>query len=278
MASKIEPSDTSIEIVTPENIAFAYRVAGPFRRLPAFLIDVVIQITVGVAGVFALSIALAILGLDSTWAFGVFLIVWAAMAWFFTGVCEAIWNGQTPGKRMMQIRVVTVEGQPINAVQAILRCLLRAIDMQPFGLYLVGLLTASLNDRFQRLGDMAAGTIVVIEESQSVYGRGVVQFMEPEVRRMAERIPANYQASPSLARALAAFAQRRRAFAWGRRQEIARHLGEPLRQQFNLPPDTNADVLLCALYQRTFFSNLGDGLVSEGSPFAEPLATVGVGK
>jgi hypothetical protein len=112
--------------------------------------------------------------------------------------------------------------------------------------------------------------MVVVEERQWLYGHGVIRIGEPEVKRLAEQIPANFQPSHSLARALAAYVQRRRNFSWGRRLEIARHLGEPLRQKFNLPASTNADLLLCAVYHRTFITDRRDEPAREGSPFMEP--------
>ena len=161
--------DTCIEIVTPENIAFQYRVAGPFRRLPAFLIDLAIRI-----GLVAAGFIVALLTFGSIGATGLGLgggmVIWFVLAWFYGGLFEALWNGQTPGKRLMGIRVVAIEGQPITPFQAILRNILRAVDAQPVGCYLVGLVAATLNDRFQRLGDLPAGTMVVVEERRFLPG------------------------------------------------------------------------------------------------------------
>jgi len=159
----------------------------------------------------------------------------------------------------------------------VLRNLLRAVDMMP-GCYLVGLFAAMMNDRFQRLGDWACGTMVVVEQRQWIYGHGVIRIAEPEVREIAGQIPANFQAGRSMARALAAYVQRRQTFSWGRRLEIARHLGEPLRERFNLPRGTNVDLLLCAAYHRTFLTERDDKLPREGSPFMElrsPFARFG---
>jgi uncharacterized RDD family membrane protein YckC len=279
VAEKLDQFDTTIKIVTPENIAFQYRVAGPFRRLPAYLIDLVVRVLIVVVGMFALWIVASVAGFWSptlaawiiSWWAGAILVLLFVVTWFYGGVFEALWNGQTPGKRMMQIRVLSIDGQPINAMQAVGRHLLRAVDMLPVG-YLLGLLAAAMNDRFQRLGDWACGTMVVVEERQWVYGHGVLRIDEPEVKRLAEQIPAKFQPSRSLARALAAYVQRRRNFSWGRRLEIARHLGEPLRAKLNLPAGTNADLLLCALYHRTFITEArpeGTRPVREGSPFME---------
>ena len=181
------------------------------------------------------------------------MVIWFVLGWFYFGLFEALWNGQTPGKRLMGIRVVSVEGQPITPFQAILRNILRIADAQPAGLYLVGLVAATLNDRFQRLGDLPSGTMVVIEEQR--YLRGVVRIHEPEAIRAAASIPPTFQPSRSLGRVLAAYVQRRQLFPWGRRIEIARHIGEPLRQKFQLPPGTDLDMLLCGLYRRAFIAD-----------------------
>jgi hypothetical protein len=99
---------------------------------------------------------------------------------------------------------------------------------------------------------------------------------EPEVARLAGQIPKNFEASRTLARALAAYVERRRGFSWGRRVEIARHLSEPLREKFGLPPNTNPDLLLCAAYHRVFITDRREEpVVAVASPFkqaADPLA------
>jgi uncharacterized RDD family membrane protein YckC len=275
--------DTRIEIVTPENIAFQYRVAGPFRRLPAFLIDVAIRIGVAIAGFIVAMFVFGLAGVQGV-GFGVALLLWFGLAWFYGGLFEALWNGQTPGKRLMSIRVVSVEGQPITPFQAILRNILREVDALPvFGipfigpleiplfLYQLGLVIAVLNDRFQRLGDLASGTMVVVEERR--YLRGVIQIHEPGAIRAGASIPPTFQPSRSLARVLAAYVQRRQLFSWGRRMEIARHVGEPLRRKFQLPPDTDLDLLLCGLYRRAFIADRAehvDEALEGSSPFQQP--------
>jgi uncharacterized RDD family membrane protein YckC len=284
MPNGADQLDTRIEIITPENIAFQYRVAGPFRRLPAYILDVVIRLLLIIAGSLIFSFTFGMVGLPGL-SLGLILILWFALSWFYGGMFETFWNGQTPGKRMMRIRVVSVDGQPINGVQATARNFLLVVDALPafvlniplfagtpiplpLSLYFVGMLTALMNNRFQRLGDLAAGTMVVLEEGYGL--RGLVQLNEPEVAQLAAQIPVNYLVKRSLARALSAYVERRGSFAWGRRMEIAWHVAEPLRDQFNLPPNTNLDLLLCALYYRTFITDKQtDEPVRVGSPFAE---------
>jgi uncharacterized RDD family membrane protein YckC len=274
MAREVPQFDTSIEIVTPENIAFRYRVAGPFRRLPAYLLDLLIRLGVFV-GIFMIFMLLSCLGVltplgnfVTSLAYGATLVLWFAMSWFYGGLFETYWNGQTPGKRIMQVRVLTVTGQPIDGMQAVLRNVLRVVDMQPLVLCQLGLLASMLNDRFQRLGDLACGTMVVVEEKQ--WFHDVVRSGDPEVIRLAGLVPAAFLPSRSLTRALAMYVQRRGAFSVGRRFEIARHLAEPLRRRFDLPADTNLDLLLCGLYHRTFVTERQEQPIATGSPFLEP--------
>ncbi len=271
--------DTRIEIVTPENITFQYRVAGPFRRLPAFLIDTVIRIVVGAVTLIVASLVFGTAGIVGL-GMGLTLAFWFLLSWFYGGLFETLWKGQTPGKWMMGIRVVSIEGQPITPLQAILRNVLREVDAQPMWMFLpmellpvcfyqVGFLTAILNDRFQRLGDLAAGTMVVVEQRRQL--RGVAPMAEPEALRIAAQITPTFLPSRSLARALAAYVQRRRVFSRGRRLEIARHVGDPLRQKFQLPADTDLDMLLCGLYRRAFIADRTEPIAERGvSPFAAP--------
>jgi uncharacterized RDD family membrane protein YckC len=270
MPAETAPIDTRIELVTPENIAFQYRVAGPFRRLPAYVIDLLIRAVLVIIGFMVLFFGFGLVGQFGL-GFGVFLVGYFLLDWFYGGLFETYWNGQTPGKRMMRIRVVSDEGQPINGWQAVLRNFLRAADALPavtafqigevevpLQTYLLGLVTAAMNDRYQRLGDLAAGTMVIIEEPQRHYG--MVPMNEPEAIRLAGELPAGFKASRGLARALAAYVQRRQTFPWRRRIEIAMHIGEPLREKLGLPADINYDLLLCALYYRTFITDRVDEL------------------
>ena len=261
--------DTSIEIVTPENIAFRYRVAGPFRRLPAYLIDLAIRLFVAGAALLGLSFAFGVAGVEEM-GLGLAFIAWFLLAWFYGVLFETWFNGQTPGKWLMQIRVVATDGQPVGALQALLRNVLRFADAQPaffqslliLPFYQLGLLSSAISERCQRLGDLVCGTMVIVETRPRL--DGLVRFAEPEVAELAGQIPANFTASRTLARALATYVARRRNFSFGRRLEIARHLAEPLRQRFQLPPRTNPDLLLCALYHRVF--------LTEGQPQSRAAA------
>ncbi len=262
MPREAPPLDTTIEIVTPENIAFQYRLAGPFRRLNAYLIDLVIRCLIA-AALFLVGLSLGLL--SGVWV-AVLLIAWFVLEWFYGGVFETYWNGQTPGKRLVGIRTLTVEGQPINGMQAVLRNILRSVDTMPWlslsetemyliPTYALGLLTMALNPRFQRIGDVVCGTMVVVEERR--WFRGVIKVDEPRAIELAEQIPADFQPSRTLARAVAAYVERRHFFSLARRQELSRPLGRQLVTRLGLPLETSDDLLLCAVYRRVF---LADGV------------------
>jgi hypothetical protein len=122
--------------------------------------------------------------------------------------------------------------------------------------FFVGLVIMTCNRRFQRLGDLVCGTMVVIEERHWL--TGVAKIEEPLAIQLAEYLPPDVQVSRSLAQTLSAYVERRRFFTPPRRREIARHLGEPLLRKLDMPSDTSHDLLLCALYYRTFIADRAD--------------------
>jgi len=275
VAQSTDPLDTHIQLVTPENIAFRYQVAGPFRRLPAYAIDLALRVAFSTA-VILVVVWISDYGLGDIGE-AVWLLLFFLLSWFYGGVFEAMWNGQTPGKRWTRLRVLTFDGQPINASQAVLRNVLRAVDAFP-ALYVLGLITTAMNDRYQRLGDLVCGTMVVVEERKSLFG--VTRINEPEVIRLAGYLPANYQIDRELSRALSAYVERRKTFSPGRRADVARHLSEPLRVRLSLPQGTDPDLLLCALYWRTYLAEVdpaaAPGPSSPQAPAAIPPVSMGV--
>jgi uncharacterized RDD family membrane protein YckC len=145
-------------------VRFSFHVAGPTRRALAYVVDwlvrllafAAVQIVMLLATGTHLPVGRAIS--SSTTLLFLFLIEWGYFVFF-----EAIWNGTTPGKRLVRLRVVKVGGYPLSFADAVLRNLLRAADFLPVG-YLLGVLVMGWDSRFARLGDRAAGTMVVIED------------------------------------------------------------------------------------------------------------------
>jgi uncharacterized RDD family membrane protein YckC len=148
--------DTARRYETPEGIALVMRVAGPVVRAWAWAIDLAIR-----AGVYLLiSIPLTYLGGIGTAGIliGFFLIEW------FYPVAFELSRGSTPGKRAMGLLVLHDNGTPVTLSSSLIRNLLRAADFLPF-FYGAGLVSMLLNRDFKRLGDMAAGTLVVYRDT-----------------------------------------------------------------------------------------------------------------
>lgn len=245
------PLDSHIRVTTPENIGFEYRVASPFERLVAYLIDtIVMTLILSVIGL----VAFLVFGLTGAGevGIGIWLIAWFTITWFYGGLFETFRNGQTPGKRSMGLRTVRTNGRPINAAQAVLRNFLRVVDGLPLNTHLAGLIATSLNTRYQRLGDLACGTMVIAEEyTRAAKFNEIKDVMLSPVENM---LPPTVLPSRSLAKAISHYVDRRRYFGPARRAEIARHVGQALVEQYNLPPGIDHDALLCVLYQRAFLT------------------------
>ena len=251
MGWKDQPLDSTVDVVTPENIAFEYRLAGPFRRLPALLFDMFICRATQLAlfFFFMLTVGFASPGVALCLVFLSFFVI----DWFYGILFETFLNGQTFGKWVFGLRVLTIRGEPINGMQAALRNLIRSADLLAGVFATPGIIAMSMNRRYQRLGDLVAGTIVVVEERRWL--TGVAKLDDPRAIQLAAYLPPNFVVSRSMARALATYVERRRFFTPPRRREVARHLAEPLLERFGLPLDTSYDLLLCALYYRTFLAD-----------------------
>ncbi|MEM1227159.1 MAG: RDD family protein [Planctomycetota bacterium] len=270
-ADKMRPLDTTIAVVTPENIAFEYQLAGPFRRMPAYLIDVAVRWAIIIAiGLFVLlTIGLINLGALSAFAIAGLMISYFLISWFYGAAMESFFNGRTVGKWMCGLRVIDIDGCPITGKRAVIRNLLRIADLAPMAalswvdsdippLYIiptgmVGLVCMILTQRMQRLGDVAAGTMVIIDEKS--WRLPDHQEQDPRIAALASFIPGDYAVSRSMARTLAIFAERRHYLTPARRQEIARHLMDPLLERFDFRNDIDSDLLMMALYHRTFIAS-----------------------
>ena len=146
--------------------------AGIGSRFVALLLDHLIQFGVAIiAGLIFAAVAAAmgtrhLESLASKWViagvvFAGFLLIWGYFALF-----EAFWRGQTPGKRAMKLRVIKDAGRQITLFESLTRNLLRAVDYLP-SMYLAGVITMLCNKQNKRLGDLAAGTLVVHERDQA---------------------------------------------------------------------------------------------------------------
>jgi uncharacterized RDD family membrane protein YckC len=166
-------------IDTPENVTFGYEVAGIGSRLIGALVDTTIVLAVQalflililVIGTFveeASSALWAIVdGSDSSWISGLLIALYALLSfilfWGYFILFEYIWNGQTPGKRVAGTRVVQMDGSSISFLANIIRNLVRSIDLLPTA-YALGAIVMFCNRHARRIGDFAAGTIVIRDQ------------------------------------------------------------------------------------------------------------------
>ncbi|MGA2273441.1 MAG: RDD family protein [Bryobacteraceae bacterium] len=152
---------TSLTIETPEGVEFSFDLASPVTRSLAWIVDLA-AIGVLTKGVDKTGEWLGHLNQD--WATAIAVILYFAISVGYGIVLEWRWHGQTLGKRVMGLRVVDAQGLRLQLSQVILRNLLRLVDMLP-AVYLVGGVACFCSRNCQRLGDLAAGTIVARERS-----------------------------------------------------------------------------------------------------------------
>lgn len=161
-----DPWGDKFTIDTPEQTSLEFSLAGAGSRFLALAIDTLIQIAVAALVGIAAALMMRESGgtLAGPWiAATVFLLFFLAYYGYFV-IFEALWNGQTPGKRMIRIRVIKDNGQPIRAIESVGRNLLRIVDQLPF-FYAIGIISVLVSKKSKRLGDFVAGTIVVHERA-----------------------------------------------------------------------------------------------------------------
>jgi len=152
--------DTIHAVQTPEGVDLALRVAGPVPRSLAWAVDSGLQGGLAIG----LRIVLGSLGAVEGLGVGLFLIGLFGLMWFYPVLFEVYAHGQTPGKRALGLRVVQENGTPVGWTASVLRNFLLVADFLPL-LYLGGLVSMIVDPSFRRLGDLAAGTIVVYADT-----------------------------------------------------------------------------------------------------------------
>lgn len=225
---------------TPEGVAFTVRLASPVLRGAAFLIDwSVVTVVWG-----AVSAALGLLHLLGSDIAGLVVTVgYFVFSQGYTIATEWLWRGQTVGKRLLRLRVVDARGLRLAFSQVVLRNLLRFVDGLPV-FYLVGGGAALLNRRAQRLGDLAADTLVIWEppEPRPDFAalRGdkynSLRSHAPAVARLRQAV------SPAEARAMWAAVARRDQFEAEARVRLFAELAAALRPLAAAPAEATDGV------------------------------------
>ncbi|TVZ39550.1 putative RDD family membrane protein YckC [Alteromonadaceae bacterium 2753L.S.0a.02] len=207
-----EKFDTSYRVETPESIDLIAQLAGPIPRVLAYCIDLAIRSIVQL-------LILIVLLFAGKAGMGIFLVISFLMEWFYPVFFEVLRDGQTPGKKALKIAVVSDDLTPVTWSTSIIRNLLRAADFLPMG-YAFGLIAMTTSGRFQRFGDIAAGSLVI-------YRR--------EISKDAFKLPESVATPPPVALSLedqvafTGYVQRHSQLSHGRKEELANIL-EPVTQ------------------------------------------------
>ncbi|HET9028905.1 MAG TPA: RDD family protein [Candidatus Aquilonibacter sp.] len=231
--------DRTLDVRTPESISFSYELAGVGSRFLAVTLDLLIQFAVVLILVLGLAWAGAhapakpahLSGAEKTGfniVAGLLIVILFAIFFGYFILFEWLWNGQTPGKKALGLRVVRDGGYPIDFGASLVRNLIRVGEML-LGYYALSAVIAILSPENKRLGDMAAGTIVVREarmespasllhdmREEPVYAS--TAYMSGEERALVKR-----------------FLERRDTFAAQRRAQLAHQIAERVRPR--LPAD-----------------------------------------
>lgn len=152
--------DTSYTVDTPEGVRLSLYPVGAGARFWAWSLDMTIRMGVNIILLILLTLFLGNLG------FGLWLIIVFLLEWFYPVYFELRHRGQTPGKKALNIYVAHLDGTPISPAASVIRNLIRFVDFLPF-FYAFGLISILLNHRFQRLGDLAANTVVLYLEDNN---------------------------------------------------------------------------------------------------------------
>lgn len=243
-------SPDQLIIETPEQTSLQFPLAGIGSRFLALAVDTIIQVAVAFSLLLiALSFIplLRLLGSVSQWIgasliFAGFLIYAAYFAFF-----EALWNGQTPGKRLIQLRVMKDDGRPIGPFDSVARNLVRLVDQLP-GIYAVGIIAVLFSRQSKRLGDQVAGTVVVHEKTL----QGARPFATAQAASQAGTSPLDVsRISPEEFQLLETFLQRRESLETPLRRSLAIQIVTRLAPKLGVdpPPWPNSEKLFEMVFE-----------------------------
>lgn len=231
--------DTRVTVETPEGVDFRFVIAGPGKRGRAFVIDVFVKIAITMLG-WLLIVAMTALMTGADYDFqvsgvsvGLMSVLAFSLTWLYGACFEAFWNGQTPGKRSENLRVVRTNGTPVGWFEAFGRNLVLFVDLLPllvvWPLGTFALFSMAGTRRMQRLGDRVFDTMV-IDEAREFVGRAA------GITTGVERIPRHkcsgrYSVPERTLAVIERLFEGDRLISDGRREEIGRCLSVAIRQR-----------------------------------------------
>ena len=232
-------SPDKLTIETPEQTPLEFAVAGIGSRFLALAADSLIQV-VTILIFLVLSRLIApnvdfISGHTQVWIQAVFVILLFLIQFAYFAVFEAVWNGQTPGKRFTHLRVIRDDGRPIRVYEAVVRNLLRTMDAIP-GIYAVGIACAFFSRQSKRVGDWVAGTVVVREVPlQGIVPASHAASADPGMAGDPRKI------SNEELRLIEAFLDRRAALDPVVRRNMAHQIAVRMGKQLEVPLENRPD-------------------------------------
>jgi uncharacterized RDD family membrane protein YckC len=223
----------------PEGVEFSQPLAGPVSRLIAMNIDfLVLLLFLSLLQAASMGFNFLPGGLGGGLSGAVFTVAAFAFQILYGIACEAWWRGQTIGKRVVGIRVVDAGGLKLRPSQAVVRNLLRAVDSLP-ALSMVGGIAVLLSPRFQRLGDIAAGTVVIRSRAEPM--PDLDQWLGERFNSLAAHphLAARLRQTltPDEARLALRALMRRESLAPAARLEVYRQLAQHLRSRVRFPAE-----------------------------------------
>jgi len=250
--------DQTIAVAAPEFIVFRYHTAGPSIRIFAAMVDHLIIAFVLICALFLFALSMACLpgqnaaGVIQFLLFLVFFVVY----WLYFFLFEWLNRGRTPGKMAFQIRVSSADGTALSVSQLLIRNLVRIADVLPvyplFWLFfipsgVIGLLSMFASaPAFQRLGDLAARTIVIRDQSES--GREISLQTDPATASLALELQLRFLPGADFVRALNEYMLRRPLLHPARRSEITDPLLPFVHEFCHVPAGPTMDEVLAALH------------------------------
>lgn len=224
-----------LRIRTPEGIDFAYTLAGPVPRCIAVVIDIACVSTLAsILGRFAWVIGF----IDEDFAQGLIVVLYFVLSIGYGVLMEFAFRGQTVGKRVVKLRVMDVGGLRLQFHQVLMRNLLRAVDMLP-AFYLLGGIVSVVSRRAQRLGDLAAGTVVIQMPSRAE--PDLDQLLAGKFNSLREHAHLaarlRQRVTPEEARLVLQAIVRRDEFEPAARVELFAQLAEHFRGVVTFPPE-----------------------------------------
>lgn len=238
------PALEKLNIDTPEQVALEFSLATVGSRFLALAIDSVIQ--AGSALVLLMIVAagswVAGLALDTArpWVLALLVLGLFTIYYGYFAVFEVLWNGQTPGKRVIGLRVIHSSGRPVSAFEAILRNVVRIADQMP-AIYGVGIVSVFLTERSQRLGDLAAGTVVVHERMAALDAR---QFGVDITPAASQTRHGTAKLTPQEISMIELFFRRRRQLDGHARVRAASQIAARIRERLEIADGTDNEQFL----------------------------------